>query len=547
MTQEHTPRPPRASTNNRHTTSWAQLTRSMLTLLASMVLVITLAPHTTAQPSPAIPSGTEGNNTTQVAPDQQDLEPSEPGFDDNNIDNDAGTHWEPTTNPQSTIIPGKMRSDREGVPAGFTKEEADRAEVQEAQEQATARRAGVQTFAAATPTNCRTYWPSTFKVCGEIRKKYDAMGGPKSFLLWPKSDELGVPDGVGRRNEFINGFIYWHPEYGAHSVTTHFSFAWARSGWERGDIGYPTSEEFALPDGIGRKQSFSKGHIYGSLSGIVSIHGAIYDKWKSLGSESGELGYPITDETKTSDGRGRFNAFNDGVIYWSPTTGAYEVAGLMLEAWARSGLEKGRYGYPTSSPYTNNRGEIVQNFQSGVINLTQEINQGTVSISGKSMSPLLVSSLSRRMGQDFAEFIDSLPVASPADTQARAMATAASTNDGGVPIPSRYNYDPNAGSLRDYCTKSPDYFYVTGDAPNADFRGPCARHDICYFDVDNSGGGSARYADCNRRLKDELLTVCGNVYSDRYSLRKECELTARTYYETVVSAHPSHWWGHITS
>lgn len=80
-----------------------------------------------------------------------------PWFNDNNVDNDAGADWKPTESPKNTITLGQMRSDREGVPAGFTKEEADRAEVQEAQEQTTARRAGVQTFAAATPTNCRTY------------------------------------------------------------------------------------------------------------------------------------------------------------------------------------------------------------------------------------------------------------------------------------------------------------------------------------------------------------------------------------------------------
>lgn len=519
-----------------------RLIQSVKALAAAVMLTITMYPQAAAQQVPEMLPGTEGNSAYQVASNHQDRRPIEPSFNDNVVDNDAGAGWKPTENPQGTVIPGKMRSDREGVPAGFTKEEADRAEIQEAQEQS-----GIQTFSAAESTNCRTYWPSTFKVCGEIRKKYDAMGGPKSYLTWPKSDELGVPDGVGRRNEFINGFIYWHPEYGAHSVTTHFSFAWARTGWERGEIGYPISEEYALPDGSGRKQTFSKGHIYGSLSGIVSIHGAIYDKWSGLGSESGELGYPITDETGTSDGQGRFNVFNNGVIYWTPASGAYEVAGLMLEVWMQNGLEKGRYGYPTSSSYTDEQGEIVQNFQGGVINLTQEINQGNVTVGEKPMSALLVSSLTRRMGQDFGRFIDSLPPAPQADIQVRAMTTAKEVKDGGVSIPSRYNYDPNAGSLRDYCTKSPDYFYVTGDAPNADFRGPCARHDICYFDVANSGGGSARYADCNRRLRDDLLTVCGNVYSDRYSLRKECEVVARTYYEAVVSVHPSHWWGHVTS
>ncbi|HIW95992.1 MAG TPA: hypothetical protein H9867_05840, partial [Candidatus Corynebacterium gallistercoris] len=79
---------------------------------------------------------------------------------------------------------------------GFTKEEADLAEVQEARERLGAagfERAGgvlpqgiAEAFVAA-PVNCRTYWPSPYRVCGAIREKYDALGGPASFLTWPKS------------------------------------------------------------------------------------------------------------------------------------------------------------------------------------------------------------------------------------------------------------------------------------------------------------------------------------------------------------------------
>ncbi|WP_426707173.1 hypothetical protein ACEN2D_06955 [Corynebacterium auriscanis] len=314
-----------------------------------------------------MPTDADGYNTTQTAPGRENLEPAEPGFNDNTVDNDAGADWEPTNNPKSAIIPGHMRSDREGVPAGFTKEEADRAEVQEAQEQAASRRTGVQAFAAAAPTNCRTYWPSTVKVCGEIRKKYDAMGGPNSFLTWPKSNELGLPDGVGRRNEFVNGFIYWHPNYGAHPVTTHFSIAWARTGWERGALGYPTTDEFALSDGIGRKQSFSKGHIYGSLAGLGTIKGAIYDKWVSMGAEKGVLGYPVTDEITTPDGVGRFNRFTGGMMYWHPQHGAHSVRGSILNKWASQGYERGASGYPVEDPKDDGAFRITQKFQRGNI------------------------------------------------------------------------------------------------------------------------------------------------------------------------------------
>lgn len=114
--------------------------------------------------NPEVLSDTESNNASYVAPDRQGLEPTEPGFDDNTVDNDAGADWEPTENPKSMVIPGQMRSDRENVPAGFIKEEADLAEIQEAQEQATARGAELQAFATVTPTDCRAYWPFTLSV-----------------------------------------------------------------------------------------------------------------------------------------------------------------------------------------------------------------------------------------------------------------------------------------------------------------------------------------------------------------------------------------------
>ena len=79
-------------------------------------------------------NGDGGNGVDQVAPGREDLEPLEPGFDDNRIDNQAGQGWVPTVDPSPVVVSGAMRSDREEIPGGFTKEEADLAEVQEARE-----------------------------------------------------------------------------------------------------------------------------------------------------------------------------------------------------------------------------------------------------------------------------------------------------------------------------------------------------------------------------------------------------------------------------
>src|SRR5207245_1095626 len=104
---------------------------------------------------------------------------------------------------------------------------------------------------------------------------------------------------------------------------------WAAIGWETSALGYPISDELTTPDGVGRYNVFQNGSIYWTPStGAFEVHGAIRDKWGALGWENG-LGYPVTDELPTPDGTGRFNHFKslrgggDNSIYWTAATGAH--------------------------------------------------------------------------------------------------------------------------------------------------------------------------------------------------------------------------------
>jgi uncharacterized protein with LGFP repeats len=56
---------------------------------------------------------------------------------------------------------------------------------------------------------------------------------------------------------------------------------------------------------------------------MPNVIGAIRDKWLALGGPSSFLGQPLTDELGTPDGVGRFNHFQGGSIYWTPTIGAH--------------------------------------------------------------------------------------------------------------------------------------------------------------------------------------------------------------------------------
>jgi hypothetical protein len=93
------------------------------------------------------------------------------------------------------------------------------------------------------------YSPTTgaHEVHGDIRAKYNAKGGPDSDLFLPVTDETTTPDGIGRYNHFSgNGSIYWHPQTGPMEVRGGIRGVWAAQGWERGGIGYPTSDEMLV-------------------------------------------------------------------------------------------------------------------------------------------------------------------------------------------------------------------------------------------------------------------------------------------------------------
>lgn len=86
-----------------------------------------------------------------------------------------------------------------------------------------------------------------------------------------------------------------------------------------------------------------------SSSGAFEVHGAIREKYLALGAEASVLGYPRTDESGTPDGRGRFNHFQGGSIYWTADTGAHEVHGLIRDRWSALGWERNpQLGYPIS-------------------------------------------------------------------------------------------------------------------------------------------------------------------------------------------------------
>jgi hypothetical protein len=294
------------------------------------------------------------------APDQP-LEPENDELSSKTAEPDPD--WAPTKDPKATVVPGQMRSDQEEIPAPFTKADADKAETMEARQRM-----------ARVAAGCQVYWPSPYEVCGAIKDKYNSLGGPGSFLSFPNSAELTNPGGTGARTQFLNGPIYWSGATGAHPVVNSFLNRWGVHGYEGGWLKYPTTDEIVLPDG-GRRQEFQGGAIYVAFQNAVGSairNGPLRDKYNAVGglAPGGTLlGYPIQDQVGLPDGQGQMDRFQNGVIYWHPTTGAWPVTGDILNVWSSENYEQGDYGYPVADQIVTGT-YVNQSFQGSTIGVT---------------------------------------------------------------------------------------------------------------------------------------------------------------------------------
>jgi LGFP repeat len=133
-------------------------------------------------------------------------------------------------------------------------------------------------------------------------------------------------------------------------------------------LGNPTASlEYGANGGFYRK--FEQGAIYlNPQKEAFEVHGAIYQKYLTLGAEVGFLGYPQTDELSTTLGTGRFNHFQGGSIYWTSPTGAWEIHGAIRDKWWALEGDRSHLGYPISDEedWTEGTGRI-SHFQYGSI------------------------------------------------------------------------------------------------------------------------------------------------------------------------------------
>ncbi|WP_226342662.1 LGFP repeat-containing protein [Deinococcus sp. AJ005] len=172
----------------------------------------------------------------------------------------------------------------------------------------------------------------------------------------------------------------------------------------------------------GHRKRFQNADIYYSpSSGAHELHGEIRRKYDSRGGPDSDLALPVTDETGTPDGVGRYNhCSGNGSIYWHPRTGPMTVRGGIRARWAQTGWERGAYGYPTSDELNigQNPWQWYSDFQNGVIFFEGSgvVEPATASLSGAQVLAAFAAAFRRRTADDPRVNIDSVVVIGVSDS-----------------------------------------------------------------------------------------------------------------------------------
>ncbi|MFM9429708.1 uncharacterized protein with LGFP repeats [Arthrobacter sp. MP_2.3] len=236
-----------------------------------------------------------------------------------------------------------------------------------------------QTFTTHAGTRVIINWISD-SAAGVTIESTSGVGGKAIAELASATTQLGAAtSGVscGLRNGgcfqlFGNGAVIWSAGTGAQaSLYGPVRDAWARTGFENGPLGYPTS---ALICGIrdqGCFQAYENGEIlYSAASGAQpSTAGAIRTAYRKAGAENSALGYPTSGEVCGLRNSGCYQSYQRGEILWSQATGAQlSEEGPVRTAYRKAGAENSALGFPTSGkicglPQTG----CYQGFQAGAI------------------------------------------------------------------------------------------------------------------------------------------------------------------------------------
>ncbi|MDL9938674.1 N-acetylmuramoyl-L-alanine amidase [Gordonia sp. ABSL1-1] len=132
-----------------------------------------------------------------------------------------------------------------------------------------------------------------------------------------------------------------------------------------------TTGEAACKDGVGRFAHFENGSVYWHpTTGARPIPKLLMEAYEALDWERGPLGYPTAFHSilpiATAPKVGDVQAFQGGVLYRRYGQPGFYVHGVIGARWAREGYEAGPLGWPISDEYVDGTGRR-QDFENGTL------------------------------------------------------------------------------------------------------------------------------------------------------------------------------------
>lgn len=245
-----------------------------------------------------------------------------------------------------------------------------------------------------SPEGAVIFWtPATgaWVVRGVINAAWDRLGGSSGPLGVPTGDETYSGETISQT--FSGGQITYDtaaktftttpPELAGQladlplpdDATTAINQAWRVAGGPGGQLGAKVGDQYPVGDG-GAGQDFNGGKIfYSADTGAHVVSGSILEKYEEAGGPTGELGFPVANETDGDVPGSRVSVFGaDGepAIVWTPEHGAVIVRGPMKAAWDELGGSGGDLGVPIADQ--TGEDTVTQNFSGGQVTYNSSNN-----------------------------------------------------------------------------------------------------------------------------------------------------------------------------
>lgn len=204
-------------------------------------------------------------------------------------------------------------------------------------------------------------------VGGDIAKAVDGLEGVGHCL----TGEYDTTGG-GRAQDFEGGRAYWHPDHGAHVLWGRIGARYAELGGPQSALGYPLTNERATPDGKGRFAHFEHGSIYWTPdTNAWAVLGDFVNAWGGAGWEQGPMGYPSGARRDVAGGSAQ--DFTGGLIARGKDLDAQAVYGDIAKAYRAAGGPEGSLGFPLTGELPLRDGGRFQRFEHGAIYWTPEL------------------------------------------------------------------------------------------------------------------------------------------------------------------------------